>query len=296
MMRAADARPVAAIEARGAAPQLPAGRFHGQPKFVRQSGPFRLTEAACASGMVVPAHAHERDLIVLVLSGRYVEACSGSEPQARRPMSLVYLPAGLPHSERHEAAGRRLIAEIPPAIVERIERMGVDRGHPYDLTGTPAVGIARSLYGELCNPDAASSLAIEARILEIFVLIRRRDGPRTLHVPRYVRQAHAILRSRFAERLNVGALAREIGVDACHLMKAFRRWTGHTIADRIRMHRLDYACREIVRDDVSLFDVAIAAGFYDQSHFCRAFRKHTGMTPGQYRRHARSRARDPASS
>ena len=61
----------------------------------------------------MPAHAHERDLIVLVLSGCYVEACRGSAPQARRPMSLVYLPAGLPHAERHEAAGRRLIAETP---------------------------------------------------------------------------------------------------------------------------------------------------------------------------------------
>jgi AraC family transcriptional regulator len=296
MMRTGVVPPVTPGETRGAAPRLPAGRFHGHSKFVRESGPFRLTEAACASGMVVPTHAHERDLIVLVLSGRYVEACGGLEPRARRPMSLVYLPAGLLHSERHEAAGRRLIAEIPPHIVARIVEMGLDRGHQYDLTGTPAVGIARSLYGEFCNPDAASSMAIEARILEIFVLIRRHDGPRTVHVPRYVRQAHAILRSRFAERLNIGALAREIGVDACHLMKAFRRWTGHSIADRIRMHRLDYACREIVQADVSLFDVAIAAGFYDQSHFCRAFRRHTGMTPGEYRRHARSRSRGPGST
>jgi AraC-like DNA-binding protein len=34
----------------------------------------------------------------------------------------------------------------------------------------------------------------------------------------------------------------------------------------------------------------LQAGFYDQSHFTRHFRRHTGQTPGEFRRtHQRGR-------
>jgi AraC family transcriptional regulator len=35
-----------------------------------------------------------------------------------------------------------------------------------------------------------------------------------------------------------------------------------------------------------LAHVALAAGFSDHSHFCRTFKRATGMTPRQYREHA----------
>lgn len=47
--------------------------------------------------------------------------------------------------------------------------------------------------------------------------------------------------------------------------------------------RIDAACRELRLTNRILTDIALDLGFCDHSHFCRQFRKHTGMSPGKYR-------------
>jgi AraC family transcriptional regulator len=272
-----------------AVPLLPAGRFFGTSKCARSAGPFRLTESAYSSGTRLPRHAHEQGHFVLVLSGHYEEIVAGRDVFERRPMSLLYLPGDLVHEERHVAPGRHFMVEPPAPFMRRIGEMGVDLTRPYDLTDTHALAVARQLYRELCHPDSVSTLAIESLTLQLFVEIRRERMPVEKRVPRFVRHAQEILRARFAESLSVESLSREVGVDPVHLTKAFRRWNGQGISDYVRGQRLDYACREMMRADRSLFDIAIAAGYYDQSHFCRAFRQQTGMTPSDFRRQARRR-------
>ena len=52
----------------------------------------------------------------------------------------------------------------------------------------------------------------------------------------------------------------------------------------VRRLRLNWAAAELARSDASLAQTALAAGFADQSHFTRAFRRYTGFTPSAYRR------------
>jgi AraC family transcriptional regulator len=52
----------------------------------------------------------------------------------------------------------------------------------------------------------------------------------------------------------------------------------------VRALRVDFACRELARRDQPLAEIALAAGFADQSHLARCLRKRTGMTPAAFRR------------
>ena len=45
-----------------------------------------------------------------------------------------------------------------------------------------------------------------------------------------------------------------------------------------RSLRLEWAASRLALDDASLAQVALEAGFADQSHFTRAFRRHAGVT------------------
>ena len=47
--------------------------------------------------------------------------------------------------------------------------------------------------------------------------------------------------------------------------------------------RVEFAARELTGTRLPLSEIAIAAGFCDQSHFTRLFKQHTGMSPQEYR-------------
>jgi AraC family transcriptional regulator len=63
----------------------------------------------------------------------------------------------------------------------------------------------------------------------------------------------------------------------------FRKHYRHTIGDYQRNLRVQFACHEIAASDASFSEIALSAGFYDQGHLSRIFKRHTGMTPAQYR-------------
>jgi AraC family transcriptional regulator len=69
----------------------------------------------------------------------------------------------------------------------------------------------------------------------------------------------------------------------------FRQQYGCTVGDYVRKLRLDFASRQLATSSASLAAIALAAGFADQSHFTKAFRRASGMTPAEWRRHFRSR-------
>lgn len=64
----------------------------------------------------------------------------------------------------------------------------------------------------------------------------------------------------------------------------FRKFYFLTPSQYVRLKQINYAT-DLVRNypDASLSEIGLEAGFYDQSHFIRVFKKHHGSTPKQYR-------------
>lgn len=87
--------------------------------------------------------------------------------------------------------------------------------------------------------------------------------------------------------LRPATIAQACGVSVRYLHKLFRA-TNRTVADSIRELRLD-GCHEAICNahaSVPLSNLAYAWGFSDQSHFCRSFKSHFGVSPGEARRRA----------
>jgi AraC family transcriptional regulator len=84
-------------------------------------------------------------------------------------------------------------------------------------------------------------------------------------------------------RLTLQELASDAEVHPVHLAATFRRFFGTTVAAYIRQLRIEYACRELARPDAPLAEIALAAGFADQSHFGRTFKRVMRVTPAEYR-------------
>jgi AraC family transcriptional regulator len=46
---------------------------------------------------------------------------------------------------------------------------------------------------------------------------------------------------------------------------------------------VEYAYNELIATDSPIVDIALATGFCDQAHFCRTFKRLTGMNPSELR-------------
>ncbi|MGD0142651.1 MAG: AraC family transcriptional regulator [Rhizomicrobium sp.] len=86
-----------------------------------------------------------------------------------------------------------------------------------------------------------------------------------------------------ADNSDLAALAAIGGVSPLKLLRAFRLSVGCTPQVYRTVQRLRLAKRALAQGH-PLAQAAIEAGFYDQSHFTRVFRRWTGSAPGSFAR------------
>ncbi len=251
-------------------------------------GAFRVEAARFAPGLVLSRHIHERAVFAVFLQGAMETSICGRTLDCR-PSSVLIEPRGEPHAQRFMHTGAQLLVIQPdPARMDSFEsvRNLFEEVGRFRDGGIAAIG--RRIVHEIRAPDGVSPLAIEGLTLEIVALAarlheRERVGGRP---PSWLVQAREIVHDRFLERLRVSDVALEVGVHPVHLARVFRRHYGSPIGSYLRALRLNWAAERLLGDE-SLATIALKAGFADQSHFTNAFRSHTGVTPGEYRRSRR---------
>ena len=153
----------------------------------------------------------------------------------------------------------------------------MSRARPAAAGVLVALGIRR----ELAAPDAFTPLALEGLALELLAIAGRSRVP--LRPDRWVERVRVTVRERFREPFEPSRLAAEIGVHPAHLARAFRARYGETLGEYVRRLRLEWAAGEMIATDKPLTFLAVEAGFCDQSHFTRAFKRQFGITPARFR-------------
>jgi AraC-like DNA-binding protein len=87
----------------------------------------------------------------------------------------------------------------------------------------------------------------------------------------------------------IADVARRLGISHGHLDRVFLRHVGLTPRAYARIARLRAVLAGVdVFGSVTWADVAADAGWFDQSHFIRDFKRHTGVTPSAYLRAQRA--------
>lgn len=101
--------------------------------------------------------------------------------------------------------------------------------------------------------------------------------------PQWIESAQELLRSRLKNPPDLLETARIAGVHPSHLSRAFRQFTGMTVGAYLRRERVHFACSLLHQSQYSLAEIAQEAGFYDQAHFSRVFRRQVGLSPKEFR-------------
>lgn len=103
---------------------------------------------------------------------------------------------------------------------------------------------------------------------------------------RFKRLAPAVryLEENFREHVVLAELVDHCGLSSTHIHRLFQRLLRMSPTEFLLALRLQEARRLLVTTDEPLSKIALATGFFDQSHFTKRFRKVTGMTPTQFRK------------
>jgi AraC-like DNA-binding protein len=78
-------------------------------------------------------------------------------------------------------------------------------------------------------------------------------------------------------------LAGVAGLSPFYFARAFKKSEGVTPHDYLIRCRVERTMELLAGTDLALSEIAIAAGFSDQSHCARRFREHVGVCPHDYR-------------
>jgi AraC family transcriptional regulator len=277
--------------------QLPRGFTHGEIVCARRVGGLTLAEVVYRPNVRTARHSHPDARFVLVLRGSLSEELSAGS-LVHEAASLLFRPAHEPHAlSTGDRGARCLIVEVDATWLQQAHRECALVDEPMEYRGGLLLHLARRLHGEFRLRDEVSRLVIASLVLGIAAEASRRSAREACGHPRppaWLQEAHELLGRRFAHAPSLAGIASTVGVHPVHLARAFRQWYRCTVGDYLRELRLEFACQQMAATDASLADIALAAGFCDQSHLTRLCRDRLGMTPAEYRAIHRSPRPFPA--
>lgn len=98
-----------------------------------------------------------------------------------------------------------------------------------------------------------------------------------------IRHALTFIHQNINEKINLEALATETCVSKDHLIRIFKKATGETPANYITRKKLERAELLLTTTIIPVKNIATELGYDDISYFIRIFRKHSNMSPQEYR-------------
>jgi AraC family transcriptional regulator len=264
--------------------RLDPGSYFGATRHLYDAGGLSIAETAFPAEYDIPPHEHENAFFCFVLDGLGTRSWAG-RGGGEGPMSLTLFPSDLPHANHWYGGGGRVMhVEFAGPWLERLRGLTKVLDRPSDFERGAPVWLARRLIAECREQDNVSPLIAEGLVLELLgECSRAQPVSHASDVPRWLLSARYRLHERFAENLSLAEVAAECGVSADHLSRAFRKHFGCTAGDYVRKTRVEYACRRLAESETPLAEIALLAGFTDQSHFTKVFQRHMRVSPKQFR-------------
>ncbi|MFG1604920.1 helix-turn-helix transcriptional regulator [Actinoplanes sp. NPDC049265] len=205
-----------------------------------------------------------------------------------------------PHTASHlrwsAPAGDRRITQIRLLIPDRtMTRVAEEVWGAADAVRPPdALGfdddVLRSLLTRLHGAARAGVTDQYAATAAEFIAVHLLTGHGTAPEPAPALRDDArvarvidLLHAKAHTAVSLAELAAAAGLSRFHLLRLFKQHTGETPAQFHLRLRLDRARRLLRTGTASVSEIAVRCGFADSSHFARAFRRATGVSPTSYR-------------
>ncbi|MES2989124.1 MAG: AraC family transcriptional regulator [Pseudomonadota bacterium] len=95
--------------------------------------------------------------------------------------------------------------------------------------------------------------------------------------------ARRLIEDRWSEKLTLDTIARASGLNRAKLTRGFRDLFSCSVADAIVQQRLGEARQMLLVTDLPVSSIGYRCGYLNNASFARAFSRHYGVAPTQYR-------------
>ncbi|WP_059011235.1 AraC family transcriptional regulator [Streptomyces specialis] len=244
------------------------------------------------SGHAYPMHVHDVWTLLIVDDGAVRYELNRREHGTPRD-TVTLLPPGVAHNGS-SATSRGFRKRVLYLDLTRLDESFT--GPAVDGPGI-ADPVLRQRVGQLHTALSrrGDELEAESRLALIGERLRDHLRPRLAAQPPRANSGVAhrlrdLLDERLLHGVSLDEAAKLVHAHPTHLVRAFTAVFGIAPHQYVMARRVDRA-RRLLLDGRPPAEVAAAAGFYDQSHLTRHFKRLLGTTPGHYARTVPARAR-----
>jgi AraC family transcriptional regulator len=252
-----------------------------------------VEEVLMPRGVALDEHGHTQAQICFVLEGEYWETARGRAWRLA-PGAIWFRPPGEIHANvvATDQDALTLLVSFASERFMRLERLHPD---PCLLRGALLGELRSEMIGELRRGGAGAELALEGwallllsqseRVLGGAAGARARpDSAADAPPPGWLDDAVQLVEESYCNPISLATVASQIGVHPATLAAAFRRYRRISVGELIRELRLRHARRALSGSRAPIKQIAVDAGFYDQAHLGRCFKRRFGISPAALRR------------
>lgn len=244
-------------------------------------------------------HRHERLFQILFVAHGSGDALFGDEVVRIAPPAAVTIPPAAGHGFRFSPDIDGFVFTMPAAHLRTVpgdrSRLGTFLAEPAVThldAGNPDARYVGDTLGRLgaewlARRSARTDL-MEAYLTTALILVARlNDTGEEAAVDnqneRRLERLTALVHQHFRSHKPAAFYAAALGISPTHLNRIVRSMTGAGAHEFINRKLLEEAKRELAFTSATAQDIGFRLGFTDPAYFSRYFRRHTGLTPKEWR-------------
>ena len=247
-----------------------------------------------------PVHTHYELEIVYCLSGAITAIIEGESKEINTGEAICINSMVRPGFEYNSTNAEQLVIEFgAPFIGESFHLLKKLTYNSVHFVNSPEYkeifDCLKRIITARKNNKETDSLTIKSELLKLFVLILDTSIPAnqlstdsffsdqrqlTLKIGNAINLVH----HRYNQQISVADAAKACGFGVSAFCNSFKKHTGKSFHSYLNAYRVENSKHLLLITEMSVEQIADAVGFLDSKSFCRAFKRETGTSPGEYRK------------
>lgn len=181
----------------------------------------------------------------------------------------------------HWVLARRLDPEIVKGKLLRLTYLGIEvvKGTGEDSSGPwETWDLPHKEIGSLHSSEELFQW-FKHQMLQLFQWIEN-SRKKTKHIA--IERAIRFISLNYHKELSLQEVAEHVNMSATYFSVLFKEQMGESYIKYLTKIRIEYA-KELLRAGAKVNEASEKVGYFNYRHFTELFKKHVGMTPGQYR-------------